>query len=131
MIDLTAAAREELSLRNSTQVVPTTAMQYCTASCDHLLDRMQPTPLAGTTTKVLVRTSTFEAHALWQDEELVRSWAGDLTAAAREAGARPQALLVFLNPFGGQASAREIWARKALPVFHLAGAACSWSRSDW
>ena len=131
MVDLTTTAGEELSLRNSTQVVPTTAVQYCTASRDHLLDRMQPTPLARATTQVLVRTSTFEAQALWQDEELVRSWAGDLTAAAREAGARPQALLVFLNPFGGQARAREIWARKALPIFHLAGVACSRSRPVW
>lgn len=51
----------------------------------------------------------------------MRSWAGNLTAAARESTARPQSLLVFLNPFGGQAKARDIWARKAFPIFHLAG----------
>ena len=51
----------------------------------------------------------------------MRSWAGSLTAAARESAARPQRLLVYLNPFGGQKKAWHVWATHAYPIFQLAG----------
>lgn len=52
---------------------------------------------------------------------MVKGWADDINAAARNTGYRPQSLLVFLNPVGGRMRAREIWAAQVLPIFQLAG----------
>ncbi|CAL5222892.1 g5321 [Coccomyxa viridis] len=53
--------------------------------------------------------------------ELVQEWAMRINMVIRTETQRPTNLLVIINPFGGARKARNIWRKKAEPVFLLAG----------
>lgn len=56
-----------------------------------------------------------------EDAEVVQRYAGSIASAARQTGQRPEALLIFINPFGGARRARQTWETVVQPLFRLAG----------
>lgn len=67
----------------------------------------------------LTLSLTWLAHV--QDAEVVQRYAGSIASAARQTGQRPEALLIFINPFGGARRARQTWETVVQPLFRLAG----------
>ncbi|KAK9845195.1 hypothetical protein WJX84_003444 [Apatococcus fuscideae] len=65
-----------------------------------------------------------------QNADLVSQWASDISDAVRVASSRPQSLLVFINPFGGNRQAAQIWQSVA-PIFQLTGTKCEVVETQW
>ena len=55
------------------------------------------------------------------DTEVISWWFTSLTSLLSPATGRPSRLLVFINPFGGHGTAKQIWENKVASVFQVAG----------
>ena len=55
------------------------------------------------------------------DTEVISWWFTSLTSLLSPATSRPTRLLVFINPFGGHGTAKQIWENKVASVFQIAG----------
>ena len=55
------------------------------------------------------------------DTEVISWWFTSLTSLLNPTNSRPSRLLVFINPFGGHGTAKQIWENKVASVFQIAG----------
>ena len=55
------------------------------------------------------------------DTEVISWWFTSLNSLLNPTKSRPSRLLVFINPFGGHGTAKQIWENKVASVFQIAG----------
>ena len=66
----------------------------------------------------------YQVELTHSDSEVISWWSTTITSLVNPANNRPKNLLVFINPFGGHGTAKQIWENKVAPVFSVAGIAC-------
>ena len=58
------------------------------------------------------------------DSDIVNWWYTTLLAIVNPLHTRPKSLLVFINPYGGHGTAKQIWESKIANIFKIAGIGC-------
>ena len=58
------------------------------------------------------------------DNDIVNWWYTSLLAIVNPKQTRPKHLLVFINPYGGHGTAKQIWESKIAKIFKTAGIGC-------
>jgi len=58
------------------------------------------------------------------DNDIINWWYTTLLAIVNPNQTRPKQLLVFINPYGGHGTAKQIWESKIASIFKIAGIGC-------
>ena len=70
----------------------------------------------------LMKLKKIELHH--PDSDITNWWYTSLLTIVNPRHTRPKHLLVFINPFGGHGTAKQIWESKCAKIFKIAGISC-------
>ena len=70
----------------------------------------------------IMKLKSLELHH--PDSDIINWWYTALLAIVNPHHTRPKRLLVFINPYGGHGTAKQIWETKCSRIFKIAGISC-------